>query len=215
MQVARKLEAEVRQGRHEKRALLSALIPLAAFELEADVLDARAEQLLPGMHNAPDLYMYILQALLPAMLYEDRLVAFMRSSVFFFAPSRRMQKRAEWDSVHGKTLVVLLRACLPSLLSLYPSTGTKDVCFELRVALFSRWHALLGGRHAQRVEFFAKHRSLIQVFFCVRVANPTSTHFGDNGAVLHCFREQNGISRFNPSKNRCASSSTSCTTSKT
>ena len=164
LEVAARLEGKVRQGQHEQRQLLHALLPLAAFDLDVGLLDSHNDRLLPNIGNAPDLHPFILQASLPAAPYEDRIVAFMRSSVFFFLPSRRMQKRAEWDSAHSKTLVVVLRACLPSLLSLYPGIATKDVAFELRVALYRRWHGLIAGSHAQRLEFFARHRSLMQVF---------------------------------------------------
>lgn len=168
--VAALLEARVRQGQHEQRALLHALLPLAAFELGADLLDNQNDRLLPNIGNAPDLYTFILQAALPAAPHEDRIVAFMRSSVFFFLPSRRMQKRAEWDTAHAKTLVLVLRACLPSLLSLFPGIATKDVAFELRVVLYRRWHALIAGSHDQRLEFFSRHRSLIQACFALFLA---------------------------------------------
>lgn len=157
------LERAVCHGDNAARALLQALLPLVAYTIPIDALQPETEALLPHIGSAPDLYTFILQAIGRTNSIEDRLVMLMRTCFLFFPPSRRIQKRTEWEVVHGKSLVVLLRACLPTLLSLYPQTGTKDVLFELRVLLFRRWHALLAGTHEQRVKFFTANSSLLRV----------------------------------------------------
>lgn len=157
------LERAVCHGDNAARGLLQALLPLVAYAIPIDALQPETQALLPHIGSAPDLYLFILQAIGRTNSIEDRLVMLMRTCFLFFPPSRRIQKRTEWEVVHGKSLVVLLRACLPTLLSLYPQTGTKDVQFELRVLLFRRWHALLAGTHEQRVKFFTANSSLLRV----------------------------------------------------
>ena len=157
------LERAVCRGDNAARGLLQALLPLTAFSISIDTLQAETEALLPHIGSAPDLYPLILQAIARTNNMEDRLVMLMRTCFLFFPPSRRIQKRTEWEIVHGKSLVILLRACLPTLLSLFPQTGTKDVLFDLRVLLFRRWYALLAGTHEQRVAFFTANSSLLRV----------------------------------------------------
>lgn len=64
-----------------------------------------------------------------------------------------------------ETLCVVMKCCLPSLLSMYAGTTTKDVCFAARVAIFSFFENLFRAKHADRTAVFMKLRPVMRVCF--------------------------------------------------
>ena len=163
--IRRAVEESVRNAHYEYRELLNALIPVFAFKLSFDHIKHMDNNQIPRIDLTPDLYPYILQAYLPALSCEDRISTVLRSCFTFFLPSKRIQRRSEWEEEFSTSLTVFLRACLPSLLSLYPTKGTKDLDFDFRVAIYERWHSLLCGSHKGRCTFFQENRMLLIVCF--------------------------------------------------
>ena len=75
-------------------------------------------------------------------------------------------RRAPADyRVLQESLCVALKCCLPSLLSMYTGTTTKDVCFTARVAIFNLFEGLFRDTHAKRTAFFVKLRPLLRVCY--------------------------------------------------
>lgn len=112
---------------------------------------------------APDIYTFLVCAMSPNTAYEDTFVSFLRSSIVFLPAPKRFHRDISWPEDNSESLVILLKCCLPSLLSIYPSVVTKDVAFDARVSIFRFFHSLFLGTHHDRAVFLSEHRAIVRV----------------------------------------------------
>lgn len=91
---------------------------------------------------------------------------------------RRTQSDGGWSHTHKSSLVVLLQCCMPSLLSLYPTSSTKDICFQARVAIYTFFQKIMKAGHEKQNEVYVKLRPLIRTclieytyFYVMKVTN--------------------------------------------
>jgi len=161
------LQRLVRQGDAEARQTMQDLVPVAAclgeYAHSAALLAAARARPYLGIAMAPDIHLFLVCAMSPNTQYEDSFVSFLRSSVVIFPAPKRFHKDVAWPASHHQSLTGLLKACLPSLLSLYPSVATKDVAFDARVSIFKVFRALLVGSHRARVAFFSEHSAVLRI----------------------------------------------------
>lgn len=114
----------------------------------------------------------------PNTAYEDTFVSFLRSSVVFLPAPKRFHRDISWPEDNSESLVILLKCCLPSLLSIYPSVVTKDVAFDARVCIFRFFHSLFLGTHHDRAIFLSENRAIVRVcileyvYYFVREVTP-------------------------------------------
>jgi hypothetical protein len=159
------LQNKIRLGDEESRVNLHNMIILHAYKCEYPRFTQQMDKYenILGIGMFPDIYVLCLRATCVKFSVTDELINFMRSSVKFFVNPRRIQKKSGWSTSDSSGLIVLLKCCLPSLLSLFPVLSSKDVHFWARVHIFRLFRTLLDGPQKLRCAFFEKNRSLLRI----------------------------------------------------
>jgi len=111
----------------------------------------------------PEITILLHQCMMPTKQYEDDLIILIRSCIPFFQNPRRVKHDHAWPEQNDKTLCMLLKWCMPSMLSLYPQVCVKDVNFEVRVGIMRLFRELLVGSFEARNKFYLKHKTLVKM----------------------------------------------------
>lgn len=155
------LESKVRNGNAQARHELIALIPITAI---SHVYSVEFKHLSTfNINSCPDIFPQILQATMMHTEKEDTLITFLRSTIPVLNNHNKIHRDITWPISHETSLKILIRCCLPTLLSLYPMPNTKDVCFDLRVSLFRFVIEILQDSHERRVKFVIKYKAIIRL----------------------------------------------------
>jgi len=59
-----------------------------------------------------------------------------------------------WPAENDKTLIILIKCCMPSLLFIYPSICIKDISFWCRAKIIVYFKSLLVDSFEQRITFY-------------------------------------------------------------
>ena len=118
-----------------------------------------------GVHLGvlPDITILLHQCMMPTKQYEDDLIILIRSCMPFFQNPRRVKHDHAWPEPNDMTLCMLLKWCMPSMLSLYPQVCVKDVNFEVRVGIMRLFRELLVGSFEARNTFYLRHKTLVKM----------------------------------------------------
>ena len=111
----------------------------------------------------PDITILLHQCMMPTKQYEDDLIILIRSCIPFFQNPRRVKHDHAWPEHNDRTLCMLLKWCMPSMLSLYPQVCVKDVNFEVRVGVMRLFRELLVGSFEARNKFYLRHKTLVKM----------------------------------------------------
>ena len=111
----------------------------------------------------PEITILLHQCMMPTKQYEDDLIILIRSCIPFFQNPRRVKHDHAWPEQNDKTLCMLLKWCMPSMLSLYPQVCVKDVNFEVRVGIMRLFRELLVGSFEARNKFYLRHKTLVKM----------------------------------------------------
>ena len=111
----------------------------------------------------PDITILLHQCMMPTKQYEDDLIILIRSCIPFFQNPRRVKHDHAWPEQNDKTLCMLLKWCMPSMLSLYPQVCVKDVNFEVRIGIMRLFRELLVGSFEDRNKFYLRHKTLVKM----------------------------------------------------
>jgi hypothetical protein len=166
-QILNKLQDQIRMGDIKARLLLQNMIVYQAYCHSYKrlalycTMDNNMKTLELDMF--PDIYIYYLRAMCTTCTLDDEFVNFIKSSVPFFANPRRMQKKHAWSDQNVQGISILLRCCMPTLLSLFPILSSKDVHFWARVHIYRLFMDLLQGSQKNRCLFFENNRALLRV----------------------------------------------------
>lgn len=161
------LEDQARCGDEQARRNMQDLIPVCATAIPQRV----QFWLRPGralcfhIRLSPDLFVCIMRALCCGGSHDSELVCFMRSCMPFVYNSRRSHGDGGWSKAGAEDLITMFRCCMPTLLSLYPHHGVKDVTFWLRVAIFQFFQRLFRATHEERNAVFVRLKALFRVCF--------------------------------------------------
>jgi len=115
------------------------------------------------IHMLPEITVLLHQCMMPTKQYEDDLIILIRSCIPFFQNPRRVKHDHAWPEQNDQTLCMLLKWCMPSMLSLYPQACVKDVNFEVRLGLMRLFRQLLVGSFQDRNNFYLRHKTLIKM----------------------------------------------------
>jgi len=115
------------------------------------------------MGMLPEITILLHQCMMPTKQYEDDLIILIRSCIPFFQNPRRVKHDHAWPEQNDKTLCMLLKWCIPSMLSLYPQVCVKDVNFEVRVGVMRLFRELLVGSFENRNKFYLRHKTLVKM----------------------------------------------------
>tara|TARA_B100001142_G_scaffold72175_1_gene72903 strand:- start:1497 stop:3272 length:1776 start_codon:yes stop_codon:yes gene_type:complete len=165
--IIKHLEDCARCGEESARKNMQDLIPICA-EGNHEYIDLwlqRGRAVCFDISLFPDLFVTIMRALCYSRSHDGELVCFMRSCLPFMYNSRRTQGDGGWSPEGLNDLVTMLRCCMPTLLSLYPRHGVKDVAFWLRVSIFSFFQKLMCMGHEECNAVYTKLRPLFRVCF--------------------------------------------------
>ena len=165
------MENVIRLGNYQARLHMQKLLPVQCFVQDYrrlfNVLGDRIEHTECNVHMSiemlPDINILLHQCMMPTNQYEDDLVILMRSCIPFFQNPRRVKHDHAWPEQNDKTLCMLLKWCLPSLLSLYPETCVKDINFMVRLGIMRLFRELLVGSFAARNSFYIQNKTLIKM----------------------------------------------------
>ena len=116
-----------------------------------------------SIDSMPEITLLLHQCLLPTRQYEDDLVVLLRSCIPFFQNPRRVKHDHAWQPDNDNSLSILLKWCMPTILSLYPQIFVKDVNYKARVQLFKLFRRLLVGDFAARNAFYVQNKILIKM----------------------------------------------------
>jgi len=165
------MEHVIRLGNYQARLHMQKLLPVQCFVRNYsrlfNVLGDRIEQseynVYMSIEMLPEINILLHQCMMPTNQYEDDLVILIRSCIPFFQNPRRVKHDHAWPEQNDQTLCILLKWCLPSLLSLYPETCVKDVNFMVRLGIMRLFRELLVGTFAARNSFYIKNKTLIKM----------------------------------------------------
>jgi len=111
----------------------------------------------------PEITILLHQCMMPTKQYEDDLIILIRSCIPFFQNPRRVKHDHAWPEQNDKTLCMLLKWCMPSMLSLYPQVCVKDINFEVRIGIMRLFRELLVGSFENRNKFYLRHKTLVKM----------------------------------------------------
>jgi len=115
------------------------------------------------IQDMPDVTTILHQCMLPTKQYEDDFVVLLRSCVPFFQNPRRVKHDHAWAESGDDSLLILIRCCLATLLSLYPHISVKDVDFDIRVNIIIFFRNLIIGSFQDRNIFYVQNKTLIKI----------------------------------------------------
>lgn len=163
------LEEKIRAGGYQHRLHLQDLIPVCSahekFPRGIDLWHLKGRQVHFDIASCPDLFIMITRAMCTRTNNETELVTFVRSCLPFLYSSRRTQSETGWSKAATMDLITVFRCCMPSLMSLFPQHGIKDVNFWLRVSLYSFWQRIMISTHDERNRIFTALKPLMRVCF--------------------------------------------------
>jgi len=165
------MENKIRLGDCNARWQMQRVLPMQCFAHEYprifNVLDTNRsiskQASCIHINMLPEITVLLHQCLMPTKQYEDDLIILIRSCMPFFQNPRRVKHDHAWPEQNDQTLCMLLKWCMPSMLSLYPQSCVKDVNFEVRVGIMRLFRELLVGSFAARNRFYLQHKTLIKM----------------------------------------------------
>jgi len=111
----------------------------------------------------PEITLLLHQCMLPTQQYDDDLVILLRSCIPFFQNPRRVKHDHAWQEDNNNSLTILLKWCMPTILSLYPHIFVKDVNFKARIQLLRLFRILLVGSFEMRNYFYVQNKIFIKM----------------------------------------------------
>ena len=131
-----------------------------------------------SIDSMPEITLLLYQCMLPTRQYEDDLAILLRSCIPFFQNPRRVKHDHAWQEDNDNSLSILLKWCMPTILSLYPHIFVKDVNFKARIQLLRLFRTLLVGTFEMRNDFYVQNKILIKmclmeyVYYHIQYVNP-------------------------------------------
>jgi len=178
------LENMVRKGDTNARNQILMLLPLysymSVYKNMHNIIKNIHKQKIKhiDIRHMPDITVFLHQCILPTRYHEDDIVILMRSCIPFFQNPRRVKQDHAWPPENDKTLIILIKCCVPSLLSIYPSICIKDISFRCRSKIMVYLRHLLVGTFEQRNTFYVSNKVLIKmclieyIYFFINHINP-------------------------------------------
>lgn len=166
-----KMESRIRLGDCDARWKMQKILPLQCFSRNYprifNVLRQNSSSCQQTtyihIHMLPEITILLHQCMMPTKQYEDDLIILIRSCIPFFQNPRRVKHDHAWPEQNDQNLCMLLKWCMPSMLSLYPQVCVKDVNFDVRVGIVRLFRELLVGSFEDRNTFYLQHKTLIKM----------------------------------------------------
>ena len=160
------LEEQIRNGDAAARLDLQDLIPVAVvlpyFPQALQFWKKRGRKIIFSIESFPDIFVPLMQSMLFNITVSDELVSFIRACVPFSQNARRSNNN-QTEKRHENDVSVLLRCCLPTLLSLFQQAGVKDVNFFARVSIYHFFEELLTKNSAEQLQVFYRLKPLLRI----------------------------------------------------
>jgi len=181
-----KMQNKIRLGDCQARLKMQRILLLYAYQhsykrifntIKINEDNGRAEFFI-NIDSMPEITLLLHQCMLPTKQYEDDLIILIRSCIPFFQNPRRVKHDHAWQEENDNSLIILLKWCMPSILSLYPHIFVKDVNYKARVALFRLFRELFVGPFEARNSFYVNNKTLVKmclmeyIYYHIQYVNP-------------------------------------------
>jgi len=175
-----RMETKIRLGDTNARWRMQKVLPLQCFARNYPRIFNVSQQNTSCVHinMLPEITVLLHQCMMPTKQYEDDLIILIRSCIPFFQNPRRVKHDHAWPEQNDQNLCMLLKWCMPSMLSLYPQVCVKDVNFDVRMGIMRLFRELLVGSFEQRNAFYLQHKTLIKmclmeyIYYVIQNINP-------------------------------------------
>ena len=175
-----RMESKTRLGDSNARLRMQKVLPLQCFAKNYPRIFNVLRQNPSCIHinMLPEITVLLHQCMMPTKQYEDDLIILIRSCIPFFQNPRRVKHDHAWPEENDQNLCMLLKWCMPSMLSLYPQVSVKDVNFDVRMGIMRLFRELLVGSFEQRNAFYLQHKTLIKmclmeyIYYAIQHINP-------------------------------------------
>jgi len=180
------MQARIRKGDCEARGGMQSVLAMYAYQGAYPRIfnnqrlnhENNRRDFFISIDSMPEITLLLHQCMLPTRQYEDDLVILLRSCIPFFQNPRRVKHDHAWQSDNDNSLSILLKWCMPTILSLYPHIFVKDVNFKARIQLLHLFRELLVGTFEARNNFYIQNKILIKmclmeyVYYHIQHVNP-------------------------------------------
>jgi len=175
-----RMETKTRLGDTNARWRMQKVLPVQCFATNYPRIYNVLQQDTRSIHidMLPEITVLLHQCMMPTKQYEDDLIILIRSCIPFFQNPRRVKHDHAWPEQNDLNLCMLLKWCMPSMLSLYPQVCVKDVNFDVRMGIMRLFRELIVGSFEQRNAFYLQHKTLIKmclmeyIYYVIQNINP-------------------------------------------